>query len=104
VAYEVDPQHLFRTRQSHFCEPRWLIFLERRNAPCFDLTELPAHEAAARLESDLEDLPAELSPVTETQLATIAELVDRPCWLLRYAGEPQAVARRLAQFCEDPTG
>jgi hypothetical protein len=103
LAYEVDPQRLFRTRPSLCCEPRWVIFLERQRAPRFDLTELPSHEAAARLESDLEDLPAELSQITETHLATIAKLVERPCWLLRYAGEPQAMARALAQFCADST-
>lgn len=96
-AFEVDPEPRFRVRRSLSCEPRWLIFLERQASPAFRLTEMLSAEAAARLG---EGLPAETPQAMKFQEETIERLVERPCWLLRYGGKPQAIARALSQFLE----
>ncbi|PYV20170.1 MAG: hypothetical protein DMG27_23685 [Acidobacteria bacterium] len=61
---------------------------------------MSAAEAAARLEEDLLQETAEL---LGPQLRLIQSLVDRGCWLLRYGGAPQDVARGLARFCQSMT-
>ena len=100
--YEVDPELVFGVRRSLHCEPRWLIFLERQESPGYSFSKVPAHEAAARLESDLEDLPSELSRVREIQRETILSLVGRECWLLRHGEKPQDIAQALARFWAGP--
>ncbi len=97
-AFQVDPEHQLHFPRCLRCEPRWLIFLERQAAPGFALTEMSPAKAAARLKEDL--LP-ETPEATRAQLETINKLVDQQCWLVRYGGAPQSIARALDQFCSN---
>jgi hypothetical protein len=103
VAYEIDPEEALGLRRSPCVEPRWLVFLERREGAGIDLIGVRPAEAAARLERDLEDLPDVVSGTREYLLGTIESLVRRPCWLLRYGETPQAVAQAISRFCENGT-
>jgi hypothetical protein len=99
LAYEVDPEHIFGIRRSLRCEPRWLIFLERQESPGHSFLRISPEQAATSLESELANLPPELSRFRETQQATIRSLVEHECWLLRYGENPQEVAQVLSDFC-----
>lgn len=98
VAYEVDPELAFGVKRSACAEPRWLVFLERQEDAALSLTEMSPLDAAARLEEDLEVLPAAAAGGRDFLVTTIRTLVQRPCWLLRYGGTPQAVAQALSQY------
>ena len=97
--YEVDPEGVFGIRRSLRCEPRWLVFLERRQKPGHSFVRMSPGEAAARLESALSRLPAELSQLEEIQRATIRSLVERECWLLRHGENPHDIAHVLVRLC-----
>jgi hypothetical protein len=103
-AFEVDPKTVFGVRRSLRCEPRWLIFLERRDKPGLTFARMPPEDAARRLGSAL-DLPPELPELAETQNATIRSLVERECWLLQHGEDPKALARAIHGFCavSEPT-
>jgi hypothetical protein len=98
LAYEVDPELAFGVTRSACAEPRWLVFLQRQEDPAVSLTEMSPVDSAARLEEDLEVLPAAAADSREYLMATIRTLVQRPCWLLRYGGPPHSVAQALSQF------
>ncbi len=99
TAFEVDPEHVFGMRRCLRCDPRWLVFLERRNQPGHALVRMPPQAAAMRLGSAQGRLPPELSQLRKTQRATIQSLVERECWLLQYGDEPEAVAELLNGLC-----
>jgi hypothetical protein len=98
MAFDVEPERELGVPRTRFCEPRRLIFLKRGTAPRFNLTKMAKAEAAAQLERDLLEAPAE---TLRPQLAVIECLVDRGCWGLEYGGTPEAVAQKLASFCMD---
>jgi hypothetical protein len=98
-AFQIDPERQLHLRRSLNCEPRWLVFLERRASPGLALDEMTPAEAAARLQEDL--LP-EAPASRKSQMEAINRLAERGCWSLRYGGEPQGVAQALAQFCASP--
>ncbi|MGH9449625.1 MAG: HPr kinase/phosphorylase [Terriglobia bacterium] len=102
LAYEVDPEPVFGVDHALACEPRWRVFLERRDPAGYSLTRMAPHEAAARLEVDLEDLPVELSAVREAQSRIIQELAARECWLLCHGESPAEMAGALARLCSSP--
>jgi energy-coupling factor transporter ATP-binding protein EcfA2 len=100
LAYEVDPVKVFGVRRSEHAEPRWLVFLERQENTEFTLIELASAEAATSLEQDLEGLPAVLSNARLFFEETVEDLAAQRCWLLRYGGNPHAIAQALSRFCE----
>jgi hypothetical protein len=85
----IDPARQLGIQRIKRCEPRGIIFLERRNGAAFELSAMPRPAAAARLE---EDLIVEVPHVAEQQRTLIAKLVELPRWRLAYGGTPQAVA------------
>jgi hypothetical protein len=91
--FRLEPELGLGIERARRCEPQMLVFLERSATPGFYLTRISAVEAAARLE---EDLIAELPEAVARQMEVIAQLVNRPCRLLRYGGVPQDVAAELA--------
>jgi hypothetical protein len=93
----VQPESLglFRVRQ---CEPRLLIFLERHEATRCRLVPLAKEEAAHRLEADL---MVECCEVLIRQRKLISLVAELPCFVLRYAGSPQAIANKLASCLGD---
>ena len=96
-AFEIDPAQVFGVRRALRCQPRWLILLERQEGAGFRLTEIPPAEAASRFE---EGLLAEDPAAINSQRQTIRSLLGLPRALVRYGGNPQAVALALEQFCE----
>lgn len=102
LAYELDPEPVFGVGHALTCEPRWLVFLERHDSAGYSLARMAPHEAATRLEVDLEDLPAEFSMVRELQSKTILELAGRECWLLRHGDSPSKIAQVLTHLCSNP--
>jgi hypothetical protein len=51
-------------------------------------------EALNRLNKDL---MAELPDAAANRSATIARLVEFPCWFLQYGGDPHRIARKILQ-------
>jgi hypothetical protein len=96
VAYEADPETVFGVRRALECEPRWLVFIERRSGPGHRLTRVAPGEAAARLEHELEELPVELAGVSARQSATVLDLAGRECWALEHGESPEGAAAILA--------
>jgi hypothetical protein len=96
LAFEIDPEEVFGVRRAPRCSPRWLVLLERTADPGFKLTEISPREAAARFELGL---LAEDPAAMTAQRETIRRLLELPCALLRYGGNPHAVARALEHFC-----
>jgi hypothetical protein len=99
TSFEVDPEDVFGVRRSLRCEPRWLVFLERRDKPGHTFIRMPPQEAATRLGSAQGRLPRQWSHLREIQRATLQNLVERECWLLRHGDKPEAISHVLNQFC-----
>lgn len=88
LAFRLQPeQHLHLTRV-RMCEPRWLVFLERKDGADFHWTRISPSTAANVLE---EGLLAETPEAVEKQLNTIARLVELPCWQLCYGAQPPSL-------------
>ncbi len=102
LAFTVDPTEMFNVERCLSCEPRWLVFLERR-----DETEgstpvikpVSPSEAAARLVVDLELMPESISDQYESQLETIRLLVNRECWVVQHGLKPEQLAPVLSEIC-----
>jgi hypothetical protein len=77
--------------------PDWILFLERREASCCELTAISEEEAAIRLESGLLQ---ENPTAAEVQRQTIRRLVEQRCRIFRYGGDPHRVAATLADALE----
>jgi hypothetical protein len=90
--YRLEPQHDLGLERVRCCRPAAIIFLERQEASSFALTPVSSGEAAHRLEQEL--MP-ELPDAASKQAATIARLVEVPCWRLQYGGCPQEVAQKI---------
>lgn len=104
LAYEVQPEQVFRIRRCQRVEPHWLMVLERCEYATFALSEISPVDAATRLEADLERLPANVSGARDFLVKTIRLLVQRPCWMLRYGGKPRVVAQAVLQWLEANSG
>jgi hypothetical protein len=93
-AFLLEPAHFFGFSPVRHCKLHSLFFLERQDASEFRLSRVSAAEAMSRLNNDL---IAELPDAVAKRRGTIERLVELPCWLLQYGGEPQAVARNISQ-------
>jgi hypothetical protein len=87
-----DPVERLGVNRAHSCEPRWVVVLERDDSAAFSLESITPHEAAFRLQQDLHQ---ESPDATARQRRTIEALAGRPCYRLRYGGDPHAVAGSL---------
>jgi hypothetical protein len=104
TGFRLEPEFALGLKRIRGCQPRLLVFLERRENPQFRLTELSSEEARARLE---QDLMAEIPDMAAQQMDVVGKLVELPCCLLQYGGRPQIVAEKLAAYFEqfdDRTG
>jgi len=95
--FRLEPELALGLECVRRCEPRLLVFLERSQNPRFSLTDLSLEEARVRLE---EDLMAEFPDATAAQMEVIGKLAELNCCLLQYGGQPQIVAKKLAQHFE----
>jgi len=99
LAYEVDPVEVFSVDRSLFCEPKWLVFVERTDGTGTFFKPISSDDAFRRFAEELEELPADISNVRNQQLQTIRALVSRECWLLQHRLPPSTVAEKLSEFC-----
>ncbi|HZQ94544.1 MAG TPA: hypothetical protein VFA67_06010 [Candidatus Sulfotelmatobacter sp.] len=88
-----DPEHRLGLKRVWHCDPSAVIFLSRRVNPKFRLTRMRARDACEALNREL---MAELPDAAAKRASTIEKLINVPCWLLEYGGEPCAVARQIA--------
>jgi len=91
-SFWLDPKHSLGLNRARQCRPRWLIFLERQDTSAFRLSPVSSTEALNRLNKDM---MAESPDAIVKRSRTTARLVDLPCWLLQYGGEPQANANNI---------
>jgi hypothetical protein len=98
LAYEIEPELVFPVRRSFSCDPRCVVFLERKGAPGVRISPMAPVEAAQRFQAFLEDLPVELTRYRAAQNQVVEALVKRPCWLLSYSASPQETARFLTEL------
>jgi HPr Serine kinase C-terminal domain len=99
LAYELQPDRMFRIRRCACTEPHSVIFLQRRENQELSLTEMYPDEAAARLEQNLEELPAKVWRAKSFLVKTIRKLVQGPCWELRYGADtPQTTAQTILRL------
>ena len=95
LAFNVDPGEVFGVRRATHCEPEWMFFLERQTRGGVSVTEIPRSDAAARLDRNL---PPQCPEAVDLRKRTIASLGRCRSWLLRYGGEPSAVAGAVADL------
>jgi hypothetical protein len=100
LALTVDPTEIFNVRRCVSCNPRWLVFLERKVDSRPVIKPVSSLQAASRLAADLETMPDSIVDQYEYQLETIRLLVDRECWVVQHALKPETLATLLAEICE----
>ncbi|MGO8792939.1 MAG: hypothetical protein ACLQVL_36890 [Terriglobia bacterium] len=96
-AYLVDLASEAGRPRRRFCQPRWVLFLERKELPLFRLSRMGSSEAAARLERDL---LAQSPDAERLQRTAVAALAECECWRLEFGGPPWATASALMYFCD----
>ena len=94
LVYHCEPNEQFERPRILECEPRLLVFLERRQSSGFRMTRMARSEARSLIELDL---MAEAPEVVQQQEETIDQLLAGPCWRLEYGGRPQLIAEQLAR-------
>jgi len=90
--FRFDPVEVFGITRVQWCEPRWILFLERESAQMFLLDDIELEVAAERLQKDLH---RETPATAERQRQAIETLLTRGCRTLRYGGDPHQVADAL---------
>ena len=99
LAFEVDPE-IFSVSRSLSCEPRWLVFVDRKPGEQTKFEPIGSAEAADRFLQELEMLPPSLAQLRTGQAETVRRLVDRKCWKLTHSLLPNQLGLELARFCE----
>jgi hypothetical protein len=94
LVFHCEPNQQFGRQRAPECEPRLLVFLDRREGPDFRMTRMPPSEVRSRIELDL---MAEAPEAVQAQAETIDELLALPCWHLTYGGRPQVIAEQLVR-------
>lgn len=94
LVYHCEPNEQFERPRISECEPRLLVFLERRQGSGFRMTRMTRSEARSLIELDL---MAEAPEVVQQQAETIDQLLAGPCRRLEYGGRPQMIAEQLAR-------
>jgi hypothetical protein len=98
LAYEVDAADAFGADVAMECVPRWMLFVERRDAPGSELSPIPRAQVRHYLESNAERLPVELKKAALRRAAMMERIAGLPCWRFAYGGTPQFAAQRLREF------
>jgi hypothetical protein len=93
-AFWLEPECLIGVQRVRRCRPTLLIFLERRDTSEFRLSPMSSTEALGRLNGEL---ITELPEAAAKRSGTIKKIVDLPCWLLQYGGQPQLIARQICR-------
>jgi hypothetical protein len=90
----LEPEHFLGLTRVQRCQPHSLLFLERQEASKFRLSRMSSSEASNRLRGDL---MGELPDAFARRSAAVEKLVELPCWLLQYGGQPQAIALQISE-------
>jgi hypothetical protein len=93
LVYWLEPERFLGLKRVRRCEPRTVIFLEQVKGLEFQLAQVSPDEAMKRLDRDL---MADSPEAVVRQMETMTKLVEIPCWLLKYGGEPLTIARKIA--------
>jgi hypothetical protein len=93
-AFWLEPEQIIGVKRVRQCRPTSLIFLDRRDTSEFRLSSMSSREALSRLESEL---TMELPEAAARRSRTLKGVVELPCWLLEYGGQPQLVARQISR-------
>jgi len=93
-AFWLEPEQIIGVKRVRQCRPTSLIFLDRRDTSEFRLSSMSSREALSRLESEL---TMELPEAAARRSRTLKGVVELPCWLLQYGGEPHLVARQISR-------
>jgi hypothetical protein len=100
MAYEVDAETVFGANVVRYCEPRWVVFLERFCGHGSEFLPLQVEASRVYLESSVERLPVQLTEASERRARIIDRVSELRCWRFRYGGSPQFAALRLREFVE----
>jgi hypothetical protein len=93
--FRFDPAQVFGVTRASSCEPQWILFLERQTDPFFQLEEILPEEALSLLQPGLH---REMPEAADRQRVTIEALSQKPCFRLRYGGDPHTIAGALRQL------
>jgi hypothetical protein len=101
LAYEVDPIKIFGSKMKAQSDPRWVLILERADAPGFSFVPcLPAHLAQI-FERNSERLPREVPEAARTRSRIIQQLASCDCWVLRTGEDPMHTAAAIDGFLSE---
>lgn len=95
--FVLEPERDLTLRRVRRCQLRAVLFLEQQPDSGFEMSQVSPLDAMRRLDKDL--MAASPDEVAK-QSETLARLVGLPCWLLRYDGRPQVIARMIAERLE----
>jgi hypothetical protein len=93
-AFWFEPERLIGVERVRQCRPTSLIFLERWDTSEFRFSPMSPQEALVRLNGELMAEPPEAAA---KRSGTIKRIVDLPCWLLQYGGQPQRIAQQICR-------
>jgi hypothetical protein len=93
--FRFDPAELFGVTRAEYCDPSWIVFLDRQADPTFVLEEIQPQEAINLLQRDLHQ---EMREAAKQQRVTLQALSQTTCYRLRHGGDPHTVARALRQL------
>jgi hypothetical protein len=99
MSFEVDPWSFFHIDRAVQATPAAVILLER-NASSREVTQCKLERCAPdetrrRLFSDIEEQPAEIDRVNESQSSLIDQLCTLPSYKMQICGHPAAIAAEL---------
>ena len=94
----LEPEQLNGVRRVRQSRAASVIFLEQGDGFDFRLSPMSSEDAMNRI---ARDLMAELPDATAKRAETIQRIVELPCWLLQYGGQPQAIAREITHHLAD---
>lgn len=94
-AYWFDPRCALGVTRALCCRPNSVLFLQRQDVTKFELNSLLPAEARELLREDL--LP-EFPDAAAKRSITLEKLIELPCWLLKYGGEPQTIAQQISHY------
>jgi shikimate kinase len=89
----LEPKQLNGVRRVRQSRAMLVLFLEQGDSVDFRLSPMSSEEAMNRI---AQDLMAELPDATAKRAETVQKIVELPCWLLQYRGQPQAIAWDIA--------
>ena len=98
IAYEIEPRETMGCEVRDRSRPRWIFFLERREASGCSLTGCQPDYIVDFFEKSVEKLPEELSEAKQTRKEILHQLSKCPAWIVRTGEGPQQTAGAIERF------